>query len=96
MFKTTLNQVYCTKKKKHLVKGKVQSFIIYITPSYYTLRNKDAKLTALLDTRQKKIKTGRGKRKPTKRKRGRTEKKKTHYITLHLHTKSGSKSLKKF
>ena len=72
------------------------NYIIYITPSYYTLRNKDAKLTALLDTRQKKIKTGRGKRKPTKRKRGRTEKKKTHYITLHLHTKSGSKSLKKF
>ena len=68
MFKTTLNQVYCTKKKKHLVKGKVQSFIIYITPSYYTLRNKDAKLTALLDTGQKKIKQRNEKKKPTKKK----------------------------
>ena len=44
------------------------NYIIYITPSYYTLRNKDAKLTALLDTRQKKIKQRNEKKKPTKKK----------------------------
>ena len=57
-----------TRKRGFQSRMKYSAFLSSITPSYYTLGNKDAKLTALLDTGQKKIKQRNEKKKPTKKK----------------------------